>query len=103
MLFRSVRGMWMMLQQDAPDDYVMGTGVGHTVLDFVNAAYAYVGKRPRYQLDERQIRPLEVDALVADYSKAKRQLGWEPLLSFEDLVADVMRSELERATLAKAA
>lgn len=88
-----VRGMWMMLQS-RPDDYVLATGKGHTVRDFVEACYRYVGRPVQVDVDPQYLRPLEVDALIGDASKAKENIGWEPEYSFESLVADMMEQEL---------
>ena len=81
-----VRAMWMMLQQDQPGDYVIGTGVAHSVREFVQAAFAHVGLD--YQkyvvVDPLYFRPSEVDLLVGDASKARKRLGWQPQTSFQD-------------------
>lgn len=92
-----VEGMWRILQSERPDDFVLATGEGHTVRQLVEEAYAYVGKPVQVDLDESQIRPLEVDALIGDYSKAKRVLGWEPKTTFKELIAQMMESELVAA------
>ena len=83
-----VEAMWMMLQQDQPDDYVVGTGVTHSVNEFLEAAFSYAGLdwREYVEFDERYTRPNEVNYLVADSTKAKQRLGWEPKVSFEELV-----------------
>lgn len=91
-----VEGMWRMLQSD-PDDFVLATGEGHTVRELVEEAYRYVGKPMQVGLDETQIRPLEVDALIGDYSKAKRVLGWEPKTTFQELIKEMMEAELDSA------
>jgi len=91
-----VRGMWSMLQHE-PGDFVLATGEGHTVKELVEEAYAYVGKPVQVDFDKGQIRPLEVDALIGDYSKAKKVLGWEPKTTFKQLVAEMMESELASA------
>ena len=83
-----VRAMWLMLQQDTPDDYVVGTGETHSVQEFCEAAFSAVGLNWRdhvYQ-DPRFMRPAEVDLLVSDPGKAREKLGWEPQVSFEALV-----------------
>ena len=83
-----VRAMWLMLQQDTPDDYVVGTGETHSVQEFCEAAFSAVGLNWRdhvYQ-DPRFMRPAEVDLLVSDPGKAREKLGWEPQVSFETLV-----------------
>jgi GDPmannose 4,6-dehydratase len=83
-----VEAMWLMLQQDAPEDYVIATGHTHTVRECVEVAFDQVGLDwERYVVqDDRFLRPAEVDLLVGDCSKAKRQLGWEPKTSFEQLI-----------------
>jgi GDPmannose 4,6-dehydratase len=92
-----VDGMWRMLNCGEPGDFVLATGVGHTVKDLVEEAYGYVGKPIQVDLDESQIRPLEVNALIGDASKARRVLGWEPKTTFKQLIAEMMESELAAA------
>jgi GDPmannose 4,6-dehydratase len=91
-----VRAMWLMLQQDSPDDYVVGTGETHTVQEFVEIAFDRVGLdwRKYVVIDPRFVRPAEVDLLLSDPSKAKRQLGWHPDVSFEQLVTMMVESDL---------
>jgi len=91
-----VRGAWMMLQQEAPGDYVLASGVGRTVADFVRAAFACVELDPdRYvRVDEALVRPAESTPNVGDPSLARERLGWEPELSFEALVERMVRSDL---------
>ena len=91
-----VEGMWRMVQSD-PDDFVLATGEGHTVRELVEEAYRYVGRPAQVDLDETQVRPLDVPALVGDASKARRVLGWEPKVTFEQLIAEMMESELAAA------
>jgi GDPmannose 4,6-dehydratase len=83
-----VEAMWRMLQQDAPDDYVIATGETHAVREFVEEAFSYAGLdwRDYVEIDPKYYRPSEVDLLVGDASKAKRDLGWEPKTTFKDLV-----------------
>lgn len=83
-----VAAMWLMLQQEKPDDYVVGTGVAHSVADFVQSAFRSAGLdwQEFVKVDQTLFRPAEVDHLRADPSKAKRQLGWEPQVSFSELV-----------------
>jgi GDPmannose 4,6-dehydratase len=83
-----VEAMWRMLQQDAPDDYVIATGETHAVREFVEEAFSYAGLDWRHyvEIDPKYYRPSEVDLLVGDASKAKRDLGWEPKTTFKDLV-----------------
>lgn len=93
-----VRAMWLMLQQDEPDDYVVATGETHTVEEFVEAAFAEVGitdwKR-HVRHDERFVRPAEVDVLIGDASKARDVLGWKPEVGFEELVRLMVHHDLE--------
>lgn len=83
-----VEAMWLMLQQDRPDDFVIGTGEAHSVRDFCTAAFSHVGLdwEKYVRVDPKYYRPAEVDYLLADATKAKNQLGWEPKVSFEGLV-----------------
>jgi GDPmannose 4,6-dehydratase len=92
-----VEAMWMMLQQDDPEDYVIATGEAHSVRELVNVAFAHVGLDPKdhVRTDPRFLRPAEVEHLVGDYSKAKEKLGWEPRTSFEELVRLMVDSDLE--------
>ena len=90
--------MWKMLQQDRPDDYVIATGEAHSVRDFVNIAFGAAGLDPKkyLKLNSRLIRPLEVDNLVGDSSKARKMLEWEPSKTFKDLVTNMVDTDLER-------
>jgi GDPmannose 4,6-dehydratase len=107
-----VEGMWLMLQQDRPDDYVLATGEAHSVRDFVEAAYAHVGirlewrgsglaeqglcyrtKRVLVTIDEKFFRPAEVHHLLGNAEKAKRVLGWTPRTGFKQLVAEMIDAE----------
>jgi GDPmannose 4,6-dehydratase len=91
-----VRAMWLMLQQDQPDDYVVGTGETHSVREFVEVAFARADLdwREFVEVDPRYFRPAEVDALRADASKARRVLGWEPTVAFEELVRLMVDADL---------
>ena len=82
-----VEAMWRMLQQDAPDDFVIATGESHSVLDFLEETFGYVGLdwREHVKIDARYFRPSEVDALEGDASKARDALGWSPRVTFRDL------------------
>jgi GDPmannose 4,6-dehydratase len=93
-----VRAMWLMLQADEPADYVVGTGVMHSVQDFVDAAFARAGldQKGLVSVDPALLRPAEVDQLVADPSLARERLGWEPATSFEELVAMMVEADLAR-------
>ncbi len=83
-----VEAMWLMLQQDEPDDYVIATGEAHSVCELLDEAFSYVGLdwRDHVEIDPKYHRPAEVDLLVGDAGKAKRKLGWEPKTSFQELV-----------------
>src|SRR4051794_37081875 len=92
-----VEAMWLMLQQDVPDDFVIATGETNTVRRCVEIAFDQVGLpwEPRVELAPQFLRPAEVDLLVGDPSKAKRELGWVPKTSFEELIRLMVRSDLE--------
>jgi len=83
-----VEAMWLMLQQDQPDDYVIATNETHSVREFLEGAFGHAGLdwRKHVEIDENYFRPAEVDMLIGDYSKAKRKLGWQPKTTFNDLV-----------------
>ena len=91
-----VDAMWRMLQEDEPDDYVVGTGVDHSVQDLVDIAFGYLGLDPAEYVrqDPRFMRPAEVDLLIADPSKAREKLGWEPTVDFEQLVKIMVDADL---------
>jgi len=93
-----VKAMWLMLQQPRPDDYVIATGRTHAVRDFVRLAFAAADLdwEDHVVVDPRYYRPAEVDLLVGDASKARRVLGWEPETTFEELVEQMVRADLER-------
>ena len=92
-----VRAMWLMLQQDAPDDYVVATGETHSVQEFVDEAFGYVDMdwREFVVQDPKFYRPAEVDLLVGDPSKAGEKLGWEPSVSFRELVRLMVQADLD--------
>lgn len=92
-----VEAMWRILQQDDPDDYVIGTGETHTVEEFVAEAFAYVGRdwRDYVEIDPKYFRPLEVDALLANAEKARTKLDWTPKVTFKDLVRIMVDADLE--------
>ena len=93
-----VEAMWLMLQQDTPDDYVIATGITHSVRDFVIAAFASAGITDweRYvETDPRFLRPAEVDYLIGDASKAHQQLGWRPRITFDELVRMMVENDLQ--------
>lgn len=93
-----VEAMWKMLQMDVPDDYVIATGETHSVREFVELAFKFAdleGQHEKYVVqDERFMRPSEVDLLIGDPSKAKTKLGWEPTVSFENLVQRMVENDL---------
>ena len=93
-----VRAMWMMLQQDQPDDYVVATGEAHSVQEFVEVAFAHAGLdwQKHVGIDPRFLRPAEVDHLIGDPAKAKRQLGWEPSVDFKGLVNMMVDADIAR-------
>jgi GDPmannose 4,6-dehydratase len=93
-----VEAMWSMLQQEQPDDYVIATGAAHAVRDFVAEAFAYAGIdwQDYVELDPRYYRPAEVDVLIGDAGKAKRQLGWEPKTTFTELVRLMVDADMAR-------
>jgi GDPmannose 4,6-dehydratase len=109
---------WLMLQQEKPDDFVIATGVQHSVRDFINFAAEELGMQinwrgegkyetgwligrdtgsrgPIVRVDQRYFRPTEVETLLGDASKARNKLGWQPRISFADLVKEMVRSDLE--------
>jgi GDPmannose 4,6-dehydratase len=93
-----VRAMWLMLQQDRPDDYVVATGEAHSVRELVEIAFDHAGLDwERYvKLDPALIRPAEVDHLIGDAAKARAELGWEPTVTFEGLVRMMVDADLRR-------
>jgi GDPmannose 4,6-dehydratase len=109
-----VKGMWLMMQQEQPDDYVLATGENHSVREFIELAFTAVGRRIAWKgmgkeevgvdagtgqelvlVDPRYFRPTEIDNLLGDASKAQRILGWRPEVSFIELVAEMVKSDLE--------
>jgi GDPmannose 4,6-dehydratase len=92
-----VRAMWMMLQQDRPDDYVVGTGETHSVRELCQAAFSHLGLDwdEFVVVDPKFYRPAEVDLLISDPGKAKRVLGWEPEVDFQSLVEMMVAADLE--------
>jgi len=94
-----VEAMWLMLQQDNPEDFVIATNETHSIRDFLNEAFTYIGidKWESYiKQDPRFMRPAEVAVLRGDYSKAKNILGWEPKTNFKDLVKKMVTSDIEK-------
>ena len=95
-----VRAMWLILQQDRPGDYVVGTGIEHSVRDFAEKAFSHVNLNYKdyVTIDNNLIRPAEVDSLLANASKAKKDLKWEPEVSFDNLVKGMVETDLEFVT-----
>ena len=92
-----VEAMWLMLQQKNPEDYVVGTGTQHTVQEFLTLAFSHVGLdyKKYVKIDPELVRPTEVDSLMADYSKAKKLLKWEPKVSFKELVIEMVDEDIK--------
>ena len=96
-----VECMWQILQQDTPDDYVIGTGETHTVQEFVDAAFTYAGLDPEkhVKIDQKYFRPTEVEALLADPSRAEQKLGWKAKVKFSELVKIMVDADMKAAGL----
>jgi GDPmannose 4,6-dehydratase len=94
-----VEAMWLMLQQEKPDDYVISTGETHSVKEFVEAVFQYIDLdwQQYVEIDERYFRPTEVDLLLGDYSKARRILKWEPKVTFRQLVEMMTEADMKIA------
>lgn len=92
-----VRAMWLMLQQEQPDDYVISTGETYSVREFLDVAFKYVNLdwQDYVEFDPRYLRPAEVDLLIGDSTKARQKLGWQPSVTFEELVALMVKADLE--------
>ncbi len=92
-----VKAMWLMLQQEQPDDYVIATGETHSVREFIELAFGYVNLnwQDYVEFDARYLRPAEVDLLIGDSSKARKKLGWTPSVTFEQLVALMVEADLQ--------
>jgi GDPmannose 4,6-dehydratase len=109
------RGMWLMLQQSEPDDFVLATGESHSVREFVERAFAHIGRTVAWRgqgldevgvdaksgeilvkIDPRYFRPTEVDALLGDPRKANQRLGWRPAIGFDELVREMVEADLQR-------
>ena len=99
-----VPAMYLMFQQDEPDDYVVAMGETHSVREFCDAAFSHVGLnyRTTFSEDPQFYRPAEVDLLIGDASKAKTKLGWQPTYTFESLVKEMVDSDLESLREARA-
>jgi len=94
-----VQAMWLMLQQEKPDDYVVATGKAYSVREFLEAAFGYAGLdyKKHVEFDARYLRPTEVDYLLGDPSKIKKELGWEPKVGFQELVAMMVDNDMDLA------
>ena len=92
-----VEAMWLMLQQNSPGDYVIGTGKEHSVEDFAKKAFSYAGLnyKDHIVIDKQLFRPAEVDTLLADYTKAQKFLKWKPKTTFDDLVIQMVENDLQ--------
>jgi GDPmannose 4,6-dehydratase len=93
-----VKGIWSMLQADTPDDYILATGITHSIRDFLELAFHHVGLdwKEWVEIDTALIRPVDVGLLVGDSTKARKNLGWEVPVSFEELAKMMVDSRLER-------
>jgi len=94
-----VEAMWLMLQQEKPDDYVVATGETHSIKELLEAAFGHVNLdwKEYVDYDPRQVRPSEVDLLLGDASKARKELGWQPKVTFKQLIAMMVDSDIELA------
>ena len=92
-----VKAMWLMLQQEQPDDYVISTGETHSVKEFLNLAFGYVNLdwQDYVEFDDRYLRPAEVELLIGDSTKAQQKLGWKPSVTFEELVGLMVEADLK--------
>ena len=93
-----VKAMWMMLQQESPSDYVIATGQSHSVEDFLQESFEYSGLgdwKNYVEIDEKYMRPKDIDNLIGDYSKAKKDLGWEPKVNYRDLIHLMIDSDIK--------
>ena len=92
-----VKAMWMMLQKEKPDDYLVATGEAHSVKELVEVAFSYLDMdyRDFVKIDKSFKRPADVDLLIGDYSKAKEKLGWKPEVNFKDLIKMMVKSDIE--------
>lgn len=93
-----IESMWLMLQQEKSDDYVIATNKAHSVKEFVQKAFEIVGLNPEdyVKADKRFLRPLDIEALRGDYSKAAREIDWKPRTSFDELVEIMVKNDRER-------
>jgi len=97
--FEYVQAMWRILQHDRGDDFVVGTGQSNSVREFVEEAFSYAGldSKEHVRIDRKYFRPTEVENLVADASKARKLLGWEPKVTFKELVRIMVDADMEEA------
>jgi GDPmannose 4,6-dehydratase len=97
-----VEAMWKILQHDRGEDFVVGTGQSHSVKEFLEEAFAYAGLdwKEHVKIDPRYFRPTEVESLIADASKARKMLGWEPKIAFRELVRIMVDADMEEAGIA---
>jgi GDPmannose 4,6-dehydratase len=93
-----VKAMWLMLQKDKAEDFVIATGINHSVKDLVRIAFEHVGLdwKKYIKIDPKLVRPAEVDILLGDPSYARKKLGWKPEVKFEDLIKMMVDADLER-------
>src|SRR5438034_6086222 len=93
-----VRAMWLMLQRDKPDDYVIATGIGHSVRELIEIAFAHAGLswQNHVRVDQALLRPAEVDHLLGDSAKARAELGWAPTVTFKQLVEMMVEADIQR-------
>jgi GDPmannose 4,6-dehydratase len=96
-----VEAMWKMLQSEEPQDFVIGTGEGHTVREFLENAFSYAGLdyQKYLEVDARYFRPTEVDVIIADPTKARTKLAWNPKIKFDDLVKIMVDADMRAAGL----
>lgn len=96
-----IETMWLILQQDKPDDYVIGTGENHSVKEFLDKAFKYIGKnwKDYVEIDPRYFRPTEVENLLANPKKAKKKLDWQPKITFDDLVKIMVDADMRKLNL----
>jgi GDPmannose 4,6-dehydratase len=92
-----VRAMWLMLQQEKPADFVVATGETHAIKEFLEVAFSYAGLnwQDYVEFDPRYLRPAEVELLIGDSTKARQQLGWEPSVTFQELVHLMVDADLQ--------
>jgi GDPmannose 4,6-dehydratase len=96
-----VEAMWLILQQDRPDDFVIGTGETHSVQEYLEEAFSYAGLdwHECVEIDPRYFRPTEADVLLADAAKARERLGWEPKVAFKELVRIMVDADMQEIGL----